>query len=154
MSVKDLSEWNLFFDKSRFNLRELPELKIMWSKNWTQRNDERKALSPQPKIRMFLWLKSDDFSLVSILNKQDEKKFKRVDFDSKDLLRFSIKRLSIINKIEVLLKNFIEVFNVLYVKNWIRIQNYLIMLELKSSRVSVNLQLISLWCVIFFCILN
>lgn len=70
---EELSKWNFKFNDSTVKLSDIPEVKMKSSQihNFSNRN----ALSPQPKMRTFLYIDNENLNFEKVFNKvQDLKK--------------------------------------------------------------------------------
>ena len=67
---EELSKWNLHFQKNTVKLWDVPEIRIKWSKVDSQ-NHERRAFSPEPKMRMFLLIDSDKLNMDTHFENQN-----------------------------------------------------------------------------------
>ena len=69
---EELSKWNLHFQENTVKLWDVPGIRIKWSKVNSQHKEGR-AFSPEPKMRMFLFIDSDKLNMNTLFENQNYK---------------------------------------------------------------------------------
>ena len=67
--IEDLSKWSLFADEKKFDLWKFSQLKIIRNDQMAQPK-QRKAFSPKPRTRLFLWIESWEESFDEKLSEE------------------------------------------------------------------------------------